>query len=418
MTSPRAVPPAVAAAVPPVATVTEAEFAATPLFRETLFREALEIAAVHAAQVDAEARFPSEAITALRTAGALGWAVPVECGGGGAGIDELASAAFELARRCASTGMIFAMHQIQVASIVRHMGSSVWFADYLRRVVLEQRLIASATSEVGVGGDVRRSIAAVVPCQTQPNGHETFFEFEKNASTISYGAECADVLATLRRNREAGGSDQVLVLALGGEMTLQASGEWNTLGMRGTCSPGFVLRARCRADQILPVPFAAIAAETMVPYSHILWAHVWLGIASDAFERAQNFVREQARKTPGTTPPAALRLSELSARMASFRSVVRAALDEYRECAGAARAKLLTMGYAVRINNLKIAASEAVVEICQGALYVCGLAGYRNSGPFSVGRELRDAYSAVLMIANDRLHATNAALLTVHREGK
>jgi len=31
---------------------------------------------------------------------------------------------------------------------------------------------------------------------------------------------------------------------------------------------------------------------------------------------------------------------------------------------------------------------------------------------------LRDAHSAALMIANDRLHATNAALLLVYREGK
>jgi len=31
---------------------------------------------------------------------------------------------------------------------------------------------------------------------------------------------------------------------------------------------------------------------------------------------------------------------------------------------------------------------------------------------------LRDAHSAALMIANDRLHATNSALLLVHREGK
>ena len=73
---------------------------------------------------------------------------------------------------------------------------------------------------------------------------------------------------------------------------------------------------------------------------------------------------------------------------------------------------------AVRINNLKIAASEAAVEACQGALRICGFAGYGNSGPYSVGRQLRDAHSAALMIANDRLHATNAALLLVYREGK
>jgi len=169
----------------------------------------------------------------------------------------------------------------------------------------------------------------------------------------------------------------------------------------------------------LPAAFSTIAAETMVPFSHILWAHVWLGLAADAFRRAQRFVRDQALGNPGTTPPSALRLSELSACMAEFRALVQAAVDEYMSYAeGASRAKLSTIGYAVRINNLKIAASEAAAHACGCALRICGMLGYRNEGPYSVGRQLRDAHSAALMVSNDRLHSTNAALLLVHREGK
>jgi acyl-CoA dehydrogenase len=210
-----------------------------------------------------------------------------------------------------------------------------------------------------------------------------------------------------------------MVLTHLSEMEVKQTNQWDTLGMRGTCSPGFVVRAECLADQVLRVPFATIAAETMVPFSHILWAHVWLGLSSDAFSRAQNFVRAQARQNPGTTPPTALRLSELSVRMAQFRALVQAATDEYLSLADEpGRPGLSTIGYAVRINNLKIAASEAAVETCQGALRICGFVGYGNTGPYSVGRHLRDAHSAALMIANDRLHATNAALLLVHREGK
>ena len=51
------------------------------------------------------------------------------------------------------------------------------------------------------------------------------------------------------------------------------------------------------------------------------------------------------------------------------------------------------------------------------ALGICGIAGYKNDTPFSVGRHLRDALSAALMIGNDRIHATNAALLLVHKDG-
>lgn len=105
--------------------------------------------------------------------------------------------------------------------------------------------------------------------------------------------------------------------------------------------------------------------------------------------------------------------------MAQFRAMVKASLAEYAGIAEErGRATLATIGYAVRINNLKIAASEAVVDACERAMRVCGVMGYKNGGPYSVGRHLRDAHSAALMIANDRLHATNAALLLVHREGK
>src|SRR5207302_4394061 len=68
-------------------------------------------------------------------------------------------------------------------------------------------------------------------------------------------------------------------------------------------------------------------------------------------------------------------------------SMVQAALDEYAHLvAQSERAVLSTIGYAVRINNLKIAASEAAVDACQHALRVCGVSGYRNGGPFSIGR--------------------------------
>jgi acyl-CoA dehydrogenase len=380
------------------------------------FQEALKIAAQHADGVDREARFPEEAMAALRAAGALGWFVPIEFGGAGATVETLAEAVFELSRNCAATGMIFAMHQIQVGCLVQHGADSNWFADYLRRLTREQRLIASATSEVGTGGDLRRSIAAL---QQEQDSDGSLLRFAKKASTISYGEHADDLLTTIRRAPEAEPGDQVLILTHLSEMTVRQTGDWDTLGMRGTCSPGFEVSGTCSPEQVLPVPFSTIASETMVPFSHILWAHVWLGLSTDAYQRAQNFVREQARQKPGTTPPSALRLSELSSQMAQYRATVESALREYGEMAEAGgRARLATIGYAVRLNNLKIAASEAAVEACQSALRVCGILGYKNGGPFSIGRHLRDAHSAALMIANDRLHATNASLLLIHREGR
>jgi acyl-CoA dehydrogenase len=68
------------------------------------------------------------------------------------------------------------------------------------------------------------------------------------------------------------------------------------------------------------------------------------------------------------------------------------------------------------MNNLKVSASQLVVDIVHRALLICGIQGYKNDSPFSLGRHLRDAHSAALMIGNDRILATNASLLLVLKD--
>jgi acyl-CoA dehydrogenase len=80
------------------------------------------------------------------------------------------------------------------------------------------------------------------------------------------------------------------------------------------------------------------------------------------------------------------------------------------------RERLSTMAAALRFNNLKIAASEQAPRVCQGAMGVCGIMGFKNDTPFSVGRHLRDTMSASLMVANERIHQTNASLLLIAKD--
>ena len=60
-----------------------------------------DVAAKWVDEVDRDARFPHEAIDALRESHALSALVPRELGGGGASIDEIASACFKLGRAAA-----------------------------------------------------------------------------------------------------------------------------------------------------------------------------------------------------------------------------------------------------------------------------------------------------------------------------
>jgi acyl-CoA dehydrogenase len=373
-------------------------------------RIAAEVAAPNADDVDRQARFPVEAIDALREEGALAALVPSELGGGGVAFDVVAEACLELGRHCGATAMVFAMHQIQVASIVRHLDGSPWFEDYLREVVESQPLIASITSEVGTGGDMGKSVASL----TDPADGRT--GFEKQAPTVSYGEHADAYLVTLRRAPDAEPGDQVLVLARRDQVKLDPQGSWDPLGMRGTCSPGFVVSAEVGVEQALATPFSAISAESMTPISHILWSHVWLGVATDAFDRARAFVKAAAKRKPGEPLPAAMRLSELMSQLSLLRAEVSLALREYCDVCDSDRAKLSEMATILRFNNLKIAASEQAPRVCQDALGVCGIVGYKNDTPFSVGRHLRDTMSACLMVANERIHKTDASLLLIAKE--
>src|SRR4029453_976920 len=105
--------------------------------------------------------------------------VPREFGGLGATISELAGACEALGRACASTAMVYAMHQIEVACLVRHGRWVPFFRDYLAALARHEWLIASATSEIGVGGDLRCSKCAVEP-------HGSRLRVVKQAPVISY----------------------------------------------------------------------------------------------------------------------------------------------------------------------------------------------------------------------------------------
>jgi len=92
----------------------------------------VEVAARHAADVDQKSRFPTETIAALKQARLLSAAVPRELGGGGANMQELAATCATLAQGCGSSGMILAMHHIQVACLVRHAAQAPFFRQYLQ----------------------------------------------------------------------------------------------------------------------------------------------------------------------------------------------------------------------------------------------------------------------------------------------
>lgn len=359
------------------------------------------VAAAHADAVDGDSRFPEEAVAAARAERLLGIAVPRELGGEGAGIADVVDVSYTLGRACASTAMIYAMHQTKVACVVRHGKASAWHQHLLRRLANEQLLLASSTTEGQDGGDVRNSSAAI-----ERDGSR--ITLERQATVISYGQAADGVVTIARRAADASSFDQVLVTFLKQDYTLAPLVGWDAFGMRGTCSEGFKLAASGSSEQILPVSYDKIHAQTMMPVAHLLWSAAWAGIATAAAERARGFVRKAAQRAGGTLPAAAAHLTRANASLRTLRSLITTALQRF-EAASDDPATLEAIDFQTGMNLLKVNASELAVATVTSAMQTCGLSGYRNDSEFSIGRHLRDILSSPIMISNDRILANIAA---------
>jgi acyl-CoA dehydrogenase len=303
--------------------------------------------------------------------------------------------------------MVFAMHQIQVACLSRHGGTDL-LRDVLTNVGRDQLLLASATTELGTGGDVRTSL-----CALEGSGDD--LHLTKQAPVISYGEQADAVLVTTRRSPDSPPSDQVLVYCAPPELALEPTGEWDALGFRGTCSRGFRLQWAGPAEAVLTDPYGDISAETMLPVSHVLWASVWLGIAEGAGTTAHRFVKAQARPDATTTPPAAARLAELAGVLQQLRGIVAAAAAQVEDASDDPR-RLTAMRVAASLNTLKVSASTLALEIVTRAFGICGMAAYRLDSPYSLGRSLRDIHGAALMVSNERILLNTAGLLLASKE--
>ena len=359
------------------------------------------IAAAHAAAVDSESRFPVEAMAAAREHRLLGAAVPREFGGEGASVSEIADICYTLGRACASAAMIYAMHQTKVACVTRHGRGSAWHQLLMRRICGEQMLLASSTTEGDRGGDIRNSVASI-----ERQGAR--IALERSATVISYGEAADAIVTTARRSADAASTDQVLVVLLKQDYTLERQIGWEALGMRGTCSAGFRLMASAASEQILPAAYEEIHTHTMMPVAHLFWSSAWAGIAAAAVDRARAFVRKATHGGGGTMPPGAHHLTRANASLRTLRSLIAAALQRF-ETSTSDPAVLESIDFQTGMNMLKVNASELAVATVMSTMQACGLSGYRNDSEFSIGRHLRDILSSPVMISNDRILANIGA---------
>lgn len=339
-----------------------------------------------------EKAYTDALLAQMREARLLSVGIPTENGGPGLSLTDIARITFEIARQDGSAGLIYAMHTSQMLCVVKH-GDNDFFSALLQRIVDEQLLIASGTSEKGPGGDILTSICKVEESASGSCG------IVKASPNISYINHADLILVTAMRCGADGRQRQVLVAAEVDRENFNSPFETQMLGMRGIYNASWEFSVEFQSDAIFEENFSTIARSTMTPTIQILWAALWSGMADHVLGKAREFVSTQLNVDDEATHFVRLDLTRLIGKHHTMNALISEAIRAYADGDGG------QLGFALsaRINRLKVECSEMLNTICHGALQIIGLRGYVLGGPFTVAQPLADALSAPIMVSNYRL---------------
>jgi alkylation response protein AidB-like acyl-CoA dehydrogenase len=245
----------------------------------TAARAVGEAIAQHADRHDREGTFVEEGLELLREAGLLAAGVPVELGGLGATVGQVAAMQRELAHHCGATALATSMHQHVVCFTAWRYRRSMAGAEATLRRVAEEGIVLVSTG--GADFTNPRGIALKVEGGYRVSGRKVF------ASQSSHGTVMSTMFAYDDPERGMRVLNMAVPIAADGVTVLD---NWDTLGMRGTASNDividdvFVPDERVLADRphgVVDPPLQVIVSIAMPIISA-----VYLGVAEAAFEAA------------------------------------------------------------------------------------------------------------------------------------
>ncbi|MDF3139899.1 MULTISPECIES: acyl-CoA dehydrogenase family protein [unclassified Streptomyces] len=373
---------------------------------DDVLTDVLETLRKHAAHADKEASFPAHGMATVRGSGLLGFLVPVEYGGWGGDLSALVRTAQRLGGACLNTATIWAMHCQQVDAVVRY-GTRELKEELLPSVARGETYLASITTEAVKGWSFVSAQSPVVP------GADGL-HLDRWAPVVSGGAHADGFLLTMRAAPDAPSHEVSLVYAGRDQVSVECSGDWDTLGMRGMENVSLKLSGTVPERNLVGGPggFRTVASESAIPLAHLGLSACWLGAARDVFAQLIGHLRNPRRKGGPTLTSDLVR--ERLARIRLDLELVHGYLErvtqevaEVREGAREVRAEVLQ----IHLNSLKLAASDLSFRAVDRMVELAGLStGYSSSSPVPLERALRDLRSASLNYSNDRLWTANGAL--------
>lgn len=340
------------------------------------------VADEHAAAVDAEGRFPAEAIAALRESGLMGLTIPPEQGGMGGSHQDLVDAVSAIAAACGSTAMVYLIHVSALMALAAAPPSG--HPGLVRELATGRKLGSLAFSERGS----RSHFWAPVSRQVQSNGS---IRLRATKSWVT-SADHADILVSSALTPQGGPTDSDLFAIPRATSGIAGDGSWHGLGMRGNDSRPL------RYDVTIPSEWRLgdrgdgfrLMMEVVLPWFNLGNAAASLGLATAAVDAALAHCGgsrfEHLGETLADLPTIRAQLARMHIRV----DVTRAYLGEVaRSLAGP---DALTP---LRVLGCKACANDAALDVTDMAMRVCGGAAF--SQHLAVDRFFRDARAGHVM---------------------
>jgi alkylation response protein AidB-like acyl-CoA dehydrogenase len=351
------------------------------LLRQTARELAEAKIAPFAAAVDAEPRFPSEALDALT--GARLHAVHVPEAYGGEGGDALAAAIVieEVARVCASSSLIPAVNKLGTVPLLLS-GSAELKAKYLAPVARGEAMFSYALSEAEAGSD-----AASMKTRAVRDGDSWVLNGTKMWITNAGVSQYYTVMAVTDPSLGARGISAFVVEK--SDPGVSFGPPEKKLGIKGSPTRQVILTdVRIPADRIIGAEGTGFrTALATLDHTRITIAAQALGIAQGALDYALGYVRERKQFGQPIADFQGLQfmIADMAMNLEAARQLTYAAADRSeRAMAGEKVADLTFFSSAA-----KTMASDVAMAVTTDAVQLLG--GYGFTSDYPVERMMRDA---------------------------